>query len=270
LRGTDILLPTQEVQASLTAVIDTIEDGRTSSSAHLGAARRAIERFRQSVLAAAYREASTWADRANQVPLADILREPLKNGYSARPVNRETRFRVLTLTATTSGRFDGRHFKYTDEKFPPESPFWLTPGDILIQRGNTAEYVGIPALYDGGPGEYLYPDLMIRARVLPEIDPRFVWYMLLAPQARNHLRDRATGSAGNMPKINQKVLAELAVPLPPIDARHEIVAKLDSALTVANHITDRVEAAYRRIDRSSQAVLAKAFRGELPINETDA
>ena len=72
----------------------------------------------------------------------------------------------------------------------------------------------MPALYDGQPGEYLYPDLMIRVRVHPEVGARFVWYILLAPQARTYLRKRATGSAGNMPKINQAVLASVPLPLP--------------------------------------------------------
>ena len=131
---------------------------------------------------------------------------------------------VLTLTATTSGWFDGSHFKYTDEEFPPGSPFWLLPGDIVVQRGNTAEYVGVPALYEGAAEALLYPDLMIRARVRPEIDPRFVWYMLLAPQVRDFLRQRATGSAGNMPKINQAILSQVPLPLPADGVRVEIEA----------------------------------------------
>ncbi|TDO29484.1 type I restriction enzyme S subunit [Kribbella sp. VKM Ac-2527] len=263
LREFRVDLPPKHIQEQIVGVLDAATTSSRSSRDHIASARRALLRFRQAVLSAAFREASTWDERNTEVPLASILREPLKNGYSARPVNHETPFRVLTLTATTSGWFDGRHFKYTDEEFPPESPFWLTPGDIVIQRGNTAEYVGVPAFYDGDPGEYLYPDLMIRARVLPEIDPRFAWYMLLAPQARSYLRDRATGSAGNMPKINQKVLMNLPIPVPPVHVRRQIVAKLDKALALARDVSNRIEMASRSADLSSQAVLAKAFRGEL-------
>ncbi|MGW1341375.1 restriction endonuclease subunit S [Kribbella sp. NPDC002412] len=262
-----LIAPPLPIQRQIAVRVAEIAHGRASALNHLALAQRAIERFRQSVLTAAYREASTWGDANTQVPLTSVLREPLKNGYSAKPVNHETGFRVLTLTATTSGWFDPRHFKYTEEEFPPESPFWLTPGDIVIQRGNTAEYVGVPALYEGDPGEFLYPDLMIRARVQPEIDPRFAWYMLLAPQARNYLRDRATGSAGNMPKINQKVLADLPIPMPPVDARQAIIAKLDKALALTKEIRDRIDMAARHVDATSRAVLAKAFRGDLGLSE---
>ncbi len=68
-----------------------------------------------------------------------------------------------------------------------------------------------------------------------------------------------------MPKINQKILGALPMPLPPVNVRQQIVTKLDKALAVAKDISNRIEFASRRIDRSSQAVLAKAFRGELLV-----
>lgn len=261
----DSLLPIPPLaqQRLIAGAVRAIEAKRQSSATHLAVAHRAVEHFRQAVLATAYRRAVEDDASEGLMPLAAILREPLKNGYSARPVSHETPFRVLTLTATTSGYFDGRHFKYTDESFPQDSPVWLKPGDIVIQRGNTAEYVGVPALYDGEPNAYIYPDLMIRARVREDIDPRFVWYMLLAPQARQYLRQRATGSAGNMPKINQKVLNTVPVPLPSSATRSEIMSRLDAALDLADRIEGRFRSASKIIDRSSQAVLAKAFRGEL-------
>ena len=158
-------------------IVRLIDESRTftrSASTHLALARLAIERLLPAELTAAFREATEAADPASEaVFLKYLLREPLKNGYSARPVNSETPYRVLTLTATTSGVFDGRFFKYTEETFTEDSPFWLLPGDVLIQRGNTAEYVGVPALYDGPPNSFLYPDLMIRARA--PIDKRGAW-----------------------------------------------------------------------------------------------
>lgn len=251
------------VQRQLADLIDRLDALQASSAAHLARARRSIERFRLAVLAAAYRRASGEPETTSLLELSTILREPLKNGYSAQPVHHETPFRVLTLTATTSGHFDGRHFKYTDESFSADSPFWLAPGDIVVQRGNTGEYVGVPALYNGDQGAYLYPDLMIRVRVREEIDPRFVWYMLLAPQARQYLRDRATGSAGNMPKINQKILNTVPLPVPNEEVRSVIVAQLDAAFEFAASAEAHVALAARRVDRNSQAVLAKAFRGDL-------
>jgi type I restriction enzyme S subunit len=264
--STPVAIPQDErVQQSIAALIDHAEDLQRSALRRLSTARQAIERFRQAVLAAAYAEASTVDDRDTVVPLSELLREPFKNGYSARPVGHETPFRVLTLSATTKGWFDARHFKYTNEAFPPDSPYWLMPGDIVIQRGNTAEYVGVPALYEGAPHEFLYPDLMIRVRVTSEIGPRFVWYMLLAPQARGYLRESATGSAGNMPKINQKALSDTPVPLPPPGVRRRLVHQLDRAMALSEAVAHQIDLAQRHVAGTSQAVLAKAFGGQLSI-----
>jgi type I restriction enzyme S subunit len=166
------------------------------------------------------------------------------------------------LTATTSGWFDPRHFKYTDESFPDDSPFWIAPGDIVIQRGNTSEYVGVPALYEGPPREFLYPDLMIRVRAHPDVSPRFLWYMLLSPQAREFLRSRATGSAGNMPKINQKILSEVPIPLPSPSRQAELVEQLDSAFSSVEQIDHRVASASSIAERISHASAARLLHGE--------
>jgi type I restriction enzyme, S subunit len=253
-------LPPLDEQRRIAARLDEIEARRAAAAERLQITRVLIDRLRGAVLAAAFAQG---ADMAGLAPLEDVLREPLRNGYSAKPTSRETSVRVLTLTATTSGRFDGRHFKYTDEEIPADSSFWLEPDDILIQRGNTAEFVGVPALYEGDSGEFIYSDLMIRARVSDVVRPRFAWYMLLAPQARTFLRDRATGTAGNMPKINQKILNEVPVPVPSLDEQAVIVRRVDAALAATDQIASQVDAAEITIYRTARSALAKAFRGEL-------
>jgi type I restriction enzyme S subunit len=184
-------------------------------------------------------------------------------------VSHITSTRVLTLTATTSGRFDPKQFKYTDEEIPADSPLWLEPGDLLIQRGNTAELVGMPAVYDGTGGDFIYPDLMIRARISEAADPRYVWYMLLAPQARAFLRDRAIGTAGNMPKINQKTVNAVPLPLPSREKQDEVVSRIAAALDTAERCGDAISAAERALTGTVRAGLAKAFRGELVPAESE-
>lgn len=250
-------------QRRIAAFIDQVDLKRSAVSKHIVASQEAIERLRQAVLAAAYAQAEAESVGEGRTPLREILREPLKNGYSAQPVSYETPYRVVTLTATTSGVFDERHFKYTDKQFPDDSEFWLAPGDVVVQRGNTAEYVGVAAVYEGPSNELLYPDLMIRVRVRRDIEPRFLWYMLLAPQARNFLRDRATGSAGNMPKINQSILGQVPIPVGTADSRRRIVESLDRILALADVVKTRLDLTGGALGRSSQAVLSKVLRGEL-------
>ena len=262
-----LLTPPVDEQRRIAARFNEIEKQCATAQYHINAARDITPRIESALLAAAYVEASSVDASGETMPLETLLREPLKNGYSARPVPHETSYRVLSLTATTRGIFDPRHFKFTDEVFPPDSPHWLAPGDLVIQRWNTAEYVGVPALYEGGPGLFVYPDLMIRARIRADVDPRFVWYMLLAPQARSFLRERATGTAGNMPKINQKTLGAVPVPVPPPEVRADLIERLDRAFAATTTTSRRLDGLSAYIERAKQGALAKAFRGELVLTE---
>lgn len=263
LQSFEIDLPPLEIQHEISHLCNLVDKHRLAASRNLAASQRAIERLRQAALAEAYSSLMDECLDRPTVPLRELLSEPLKNGYSARPVAHTTPFKVLTLTATTSGIFDPRHFKYTDKAFSDDSPFWVEPGDVLVQRGNTAEYVGIPALYQGASRQFIYPDLMIRVRVRSDINPRFIWYMLLAPQVRRFLREHATGSAGNMPKINQLILGEVPIPVSMVETRDALVARLDTTLVLAARIEGLISTAARHLAGASFSVISKAMRGDL-------
>jgi type I restriction enzyme, S subunit len=63
--------------------------------------------------------------------------------------------------------------------------------------------------------------------------------------------------------INLAILSEVAVALPPIEEQYEIVRLTSSMLSLADNLLIRINTASKQVERSAQAVLAKAFRGEL-------
>ena len=146
----------------------------------------------------------------------------------------------------------------------PSSTYWLQPGDLLVQRSNTIEYVGASAIFDGPPNVYIYPDLMMRVRIGERVDRQYVWRYLNSERARRYFREHATGTAGNMPKINGETLRSLPVPLPPTVAeRHEVIRQIETAFGWIDRLAVEATSARKLIDHLDQAVLAKAFRGEL-------
>lgn len=147
--------------------------------------------------------------------LDDLLIFGPANGFSPKAVEYETPVRSLTLSATTSGRFKSEHSKFLITNVPPNSDLWLKDGDILIQRGNTIEYVGVAAVYRGKPNCFVYPDLMIKVRVSSVFDVNFIHIAMSQETARDFLRNRASGTSGSMPKINQAILKSLPLPIPP-------------------------------------------------------
>ena len=202
----------------------------------------------------------TWA------PLGDLIVAGPRNGLSPRPSAREDAPRAVTLTATTSGIFDGSHFKRVDATIGPDSEYWLQPNDLLFQRGNTPEYVGMAAIYDGPRGEFIYPDLMIRVRLSPEVNLRFVHLFCVSQVARSYFSENATGAQKTMPKINQAILLALPIPLPPLSEQRRIVAKVGELMALC----DRIEAGLAASDGIRSRLLKSLLHDALAFNTYEA
>ena len=179
------------------------------------------------------------------------------NGFSPKAVGYETSVRSLTLTATTSGVFKGEHSKYISGDIPFNSELWLRDGDILVQRGNTLEYVGVPAVYRGKPNCFIYPDLMMKLRVSSEINSSFIHFAMSSEPCREFLRSRASGTSGTMPKINQATLKSLPVPIPPFAEQNRIVAKIDKLMALCDQLEQQIDATANKQSVLLNAVISR-------------
>lgn len=179
------------------------------------------------------------------------------NGYSPKAVNHETKVKSLTLSATTSGVFKGEHSKFIAEDIPLDSSLWLQDGDILVQRGNTIEYVGVPAIYRGAPNAYIYPDLMMKLHVSSELDSDYVCFAMSASPSRNFLRKRASGTSGTMPKINQGALKSLPIPIPPLAEQQRIVKKIRELMSLCDQLDGLIASRNSKKSELLAAVVAK-------------
>jgi len=191
------------------------------------------------------------------VCLDDVLIFGPTNGFSPRAVDYETNIRSLTLSATTSGTFKGEYSKFIDADISNDSDLWLCDGDILVQRGNTIEYVGVSAVYRGNPGFYVYPDLMMKLRVSSHMDTDYVYYAMSSVPAREYLRALASGTSGTMPKINQKTLKSLPIPVPPLEEQNRIVVKIKKLMDLCEILDQRIDAATNKQVELLNAVMAQ-------------
>lgn len=240
----------------------TVVDGfelRKSAILHKAFTGGLTERWRK--------EYGVGLDSWKQAVLMDVLKEKPRNGYSPKPVNYVTPYKSMTLSATTSGVFREEYFKYIDETIPEDSYLWLQPGDILIQRANSLDKVGTSAIYTGQEHEFIYPDLMMKLQVVETVSPRFVAYYLKKSDIMAYFQENATGTAGNMPKINQKTVSNTPLNLPTLDEQIEIVRILESLFVKEQQAKEAAEAVLSQIDTMKKAILARAFRGELGTND---
>jgi type I restriction enzyme, S subunit len=194
--------------------------------------------------------------------LDDLLIFGPTNGFSPKAVDFETPVRSLTLSATTSGTFKGKHSKFITTEVPPDSDLWLQDGDILVQRGNTIEYVGVPAVYRGEPNRFVYPDLMMKLRVSSSIDSGYIHLAMSQEAARDFLRARASGTSGSMPKINQTTLRSLPLPIPPLPEQRRIVAKVNELMTLVDQLESQLEQSKSLGEKLMEAIVAELTAAE--------
>lgn len=230
-----------------------------------------LKRFRQSVLDAAtsgrlteeWRAAHASSSLWDECQIGDLLQEKPRNGYSPKAVDHETSVRSLTLSATTSGRFRPEFFKFIPDDISKDSHLWIAKGDVLIQRANSIEYVGVSAIVDIEVCGYIYPDLMMKCRANERSSPAFLHLLLSSENVRNYFRRNATGTAGNMPKINQQTVMSAPCRLPHKNEQAEIVRRVEALFAFADRIEARLQTAQAATERLTPALLVKAFRGEL-------
>lgn len=186
-----------------------------------------------------------------------------RNGKSPKGVAGPTPYKNLTLSSITQGIFVEGCFKYVNLDIDSSSHLWVKNGDLLIQRANSIDYVGVSALYEGEDDKYVYPDLIMKFRANSKVLPKYLHLALSSEKVRKYFRDNATGTAGNMPKINQAVVSAAPISYPELDEQAEIVRKVGELLELANAVERKYDAAKLRVDKLTQSILARAFRGEL-------
>ena len=226
---------------------------------------------RQAAFSTARLQQLIWKQPFELTTVAEVLREPMRNGRSDRASDAPNAIRTLTLTAVTRGDFGEHNTKLTSTSAEVARGLWLEPGDVFVQRSNTPELVGSSARYDGPTSWAIFPDLLIRLR--PDesrMDSRFLAAALRSARAHRSLRSRARGLAGSMPKVDQRAVGETVIPLPPRDRQDEIVAHLDEMQDAGARMRDASVSALRRSAALRRAVLAVAFEGKLKGRHTDA
>ena len=86
----------------------------------------------------------------------------------------------------------------------------------------------------------------------------------------NYERTRMMAEGGAQPNLNLSKVRSIPVPLPSLNEQKEIFRRVESLFSMADIVEKKFNDAKAKIDRLTQSILAKAFRGELvPQDEND-
>jgi type I restriction enzyme, S subunit len=202
--------------------------------------------------------------RLPRKPLLELLSEPLMNGLSVPASRLGSGICFAKVGVVNTGEFNPHETKLVDVNLPPGSRYWLRNGDIVVSRGNSPEFVGRAAIYNGEPPRCAIPDLLIRVRLDSEkADTRFVSAFFHSSEAREYIASQTSGTSSTMPKISQPKLEGMPIPLPSLPEQRQIVAELDALQAEVDALKRLQAETADELDALLPAILDKAFKGEI-------
>jgi len=261
-------LPPLNEQTRIANKLDSLLAKVDSAQTRLERIPTLLKRFRQSVLAAATsgeltREWREEMDISQQTWISHTLGgvSEVKTGSTPLKSNRlyYDNGDIPWLTSTVTGdKYVSEAQSFITEIAVKECRLKIfTPGTLLIAmygegktRGQVTE-IGISAAIN-----------QACAAVIVDENVAMKDFVKLCISA-NYERTRLLAEGGAQPNLNLSKVRSIPVSLPSRDEQKEIVRRVDSLFAMADTVEKQYHDAKKRIDRLTQSILSKAFRGEL-------
>lgn len=268
MRKLPLLLPPFPEQIRIADKLDRLLASVNTAQSRLDNIPALIKGFRQSVLAAATSGELTREWRGEdefgiEKAIGDVATQ-IKYGTSKKCSYDSGNTPVLRIPNMSNGRIDAIDIKFSDFDKKELDSLSLKTGDILVIRSNgSLDLVGKANVVTEDFEGYLYAGYLIRVRLdMDSASPEYVSYCLNSPKTRQIIEVNARSTSG-VNNINSKELAALPLSLPSLHEQKEIVRRVESLFALADSVEKQYQDAKARTDRLTQALLAKAFRGEL-------
>jgi len=204
-------------------------------------------------------------DSWKYLALSETLTNQPRNGWSPPAKNHaDEGTPVLTLSSVTGFEFKQSKIKYTSAETKEGAHYWVANGDLLITRSNTPELVGHVAIASNIEAPTIYPDLIMKMSVNPDIAlTRFIYYQLRSTKLRGLIMGLAKGANPTMKKINKAAVQNLPVSLPTIDQQQKLIEEFDHISVELELIISAYQKKLQTIESLKKSILQKAFSGEL-------
>lgn len=175
---------------------------------------------------------------------------------------------VLNVGCVQWGHFDEAKLNFLPPSKAKEfARYEILPGDVMFTRSGT---VGRCAVAQPHQTRWLMTFHLLRARPLPEVC--LPEYLRIVFEGAGHIRrqTREASIGTTRAGFNTTLLADLAVPLPPLHEQRRIVAVAEGQITNVSELETEALGTLRRADRLRQSILKRAFEGNLvPQNPND-
>ena len=271
-----LLAPTSE-QKRIVAKVEELLARVNSAKERLNKVSVILKHFRQAILSAACsgRLTADWRNAQNDSEqvgdIQEVFNDEIPKGWIRNKLAQVAKINMGQSPPGRSYNKRGEGFPFFQGKIDfgdrfPTVRVWCTEPKKIAQPGDVLISIRAPVRPTN-----IANQVCAIGRGLAAISPEygmiteFILYVLRLKEPELAL----SGTGSTFTAINRKNLEEIDINVPPIEEQHEIVHRAESMFKLADAVEKRVEAAKVGAEKLTQAILAKAFRGELVPTEAE-
>jgi type I restriction enzyme S subunit len=201
-----------------------------------------------------------YPDSSDEVRFVRVreVAESIQYGHTASAISRKEGPRFLRITDIQNGGVDWTSVPSCDIDGEDIAKYRLAAGDLVFAR--TGATTGKSFLIRDCP-EAIFASYLIRVRASKEVDPH---YLALFFQSPDYWQQIERGKRGiGQPNVNGKVLGEIELPLPSLDAQRAVVAEIEKQFTRIDAGLSALETARARAGQLRRSILHLAFHGNV-------
>ncbi|MBV6504892.1 MAG: Type-1 restriction enzyme EcoKI specificity protein [Syntrophorhabdaceae bacterium] len=261
-------------QRRIVAKLDELLSKVDACKARLDKIPAILKRFRQSVLAAACsgRLTADWREQNGNTEIfeqttveavADFVGGFAYKSPKFLKVGRHQVVRIGNVRPFVPNLMASPVF-IPDEIAEQTERFRLLPNDIIISMTGTKykKDYGYAAIVEEFDRNLFLNQRVARLRCRDKILPKFLLYWLQSDAFREFFFAGETGNV-NQGNVGADGIRKAPIELPPLSEQKEIVRRVEALFKLADQIEKRYQKAKAHVDKLTQSILAKAFRGEL-------
>jgi type I restriction enzyme, S subunit len=280
-----IEIPPLAEQKRIVAKLDALSAKSARARTELARIETLVSRYKQVVLSKAFSGELTSAQFAQpdgdrsaghpahwrQMQLGEIadIKSGITLGKKRKPDEQLLELPYLRVANVQRGWLDLREIKTIEVTAKEADALFLREGDVLMNEGGDRDKLGRGWVWDGQIHDCIHQNHVFRVRLASgTVPPRFLSYYA-NEFGQKHFFDEGKQTT-NLASISKSKLSAMTVPIPPFEEAKEIVRRIESAFAKIDRLAKEAKRALELVGRLDEAILAKAFRGELvPQDEND-
>lgn len=173
--------------------------------------------------------------------------------------------RVANVFEDRIDESDVKHMHWPEGSF---ERFRLEPGDVLLNEGQSPEFLGRPAIYRGRPESVAFTNTLLRFKASDRVLPEFALLVF-----RRHMHAgrfaRESRITTNIGHLSAARLKSVEFPIPPLDEQRALVRQADTAFESIKAIERAVSVVELRHAALRRSLLSAAFSGRLTGKSSD-